>query len=69
MVYLAEKATSIKEARQMLEKAIKDGSALEKLKIFIQSQGGDASIVEDPEKLPQAEFHIRTRSKGRWICF
>jgi pyrimidine-nucleoside phosphorylase len=58
MVYLAQKASSIKEARQRLEKAIEDGSALDKLKIFIQSQGGDASVVEDTEKLPQAAFHF-----------
>jgi pyrimidine-nucleoside phosphorylase len=58
MVYLAQKASSIKEARQRLEKAIEDGSALDKLKIFIQSQGGDAAVVEDTEKLPQAAFHF-----------
>ncbi len=63
MVYLAEKASSVKEARQMLERALQDGSALEKLKIFIQSQGGDASVVEDTEKLPQAAFRIELEAK------
>ena len=63
MVYLAEKATSVKEARQMLERALQDGSALEKFKIFIQSQGGDASVVEDTEKLPQAAFCIELEAK------
>ncbi len=63
MVYLAQKASTIKEARQRLEKAIEDGSALDKLKIFIQSQGGDASVVEDTEKLPQAAFHFELEAK------
>ena len=63
MVYLAEKATSVTEARQMLERALQDGSALEKLKIFIQSQGGDASVVDDPKKLPQAAFCIELEAK------
>jgi pyrimidine-nucleoside phosphorylase len=63
MVYLAEKATSVTEARQMLERALQDGSALEKLKIFIQSQGGDASVVEDTKKLPQAAFCIELEAK------
>ena len=63
MVYLAQKASSVKEARQMLERALQDGSALEKLKIFIQSQGGDASVVEDTEKLPQAAFRIELEAK------
>ena len=63
MVYLAEKASSVKEARQMLERALQDGSALEKLKTFIQSQGGDASVVEDTKKLPQAAFRIELEAK------
>jgi pyrimidine-nucleoside phosphorylase len=58
MVYLAEKANSLPEARSLLEKAIKDGSALEKLKVFLSSQGGDASIVDNPSKLPQAKYLI-----------
>jgi pyrimidine-nucleoside phosphorylase len=63
MVYLAQKASSVKEARHMLERALQDGSALEKFKIFIQSQGGDASVVEDTEKLPQAAFRIELEAK------
>lgn len=63
MVYLAEKANSLSEARDLLEKAIKDGTALEKLKVFLSSQGGDASIVDDPSKLPQAKYLIELEAK------
>ncbi len=63
MVYLAEKASSLAEARTMLEKVIKDGSALEKLKVFLSSQGGDASIVDDPSKMPQAQFTFELEAK------
>ncbi|WP_090638437.1 pyrimidine-nucleoside phosphorylase [Neobacillus massiliamazoniensis] len=63
MVYLANKASSLKEARAMLEKAINDGSALDKLKVFLSSQGGDASIVDDPSKLPQAKFTFELEAK------
>lgn len=63
MVYLAQKASSVKEARQMLERALQDGSALEKLKTFIKSQGGDASVVDDTKKLPQAAFRIELEAK------
>jgi len=56
MVYLAGKANSLIEARTLLQNAINDGSALEKLKVFLSSQGGDASIVDDPAKLPQAKY-------------
>lgn len=63
MVYLAEKASSLAEARTLLENVIKDGSALEKLKVFLSSQGGDASIVDDPSKLPQAKYTFELEAK------
>jgi pyrimidine-nucleoside phosphorylase len=63
MVYLAEKANSLEEARQKLENAIKDGSALEKFKVFLSSQGGDSSIVDHPSKMPQAKFTFELEAK------
>lgn len=63
MVYLAEKAGSLAEARTMLEGVIKDGSALEKLKVFLSSQGGDAEVVDDPSKMPQAKYTFELESK------
>lgn len=63
MVYLAGKAESLKEARSILEKAIKDGSALEKMKVFLSSQGGDSSIVDDPSRLPQAKYIIELEAE------
>ena len=55
MVVLAEQATSLDEARQMLIDAIKTGKALNKFKTFLSNQGGDDSIVDSPEKLPKAK--------------
>lgn len=63
MVLLAEKANSIEEARQMLMNAIKDGSALETLKVFLRSQGGDDTVVDDPSRLPQASYKIEVEAK------
>ncbi|MGG3470855.1 pyrimidine-nucleoside phosphorylase [Neobacillus pocheonensis] len=63
MVYLAEKAGSLAEARTLLENVIKDGSALDKLKVFLSSQGGDASIVDDPAKMPQAKYTFELEAK------
>lgn len=63
MVYLAEKASSLEEARHLLENAIKDGSALETFKRFLTAQGGDASVVDDPSKLPQAKYQIELEAK------
>ncbi|MFB5195597.1 pyrimidine-nucleoside phosphorylase [Neobacillus sp. KR4-4] len=63
MVYLAEKADSLADARTKLEGVIKDGSALEKLKVFLSSQGGDGSVVDDPSKMPQAKYMIELEAK------
>jgi pyrimidine-nucleoside phosphorylase len=63
MVYLAKKADSLKEAREMLHKVINDGTALNVFKTFLASQGGDASIVDDPDKLPQAKFKFELEAK------
>jgi pyrimidine-nucleoside phosphorylase len=54
MVYLAKKADSLEAAREMLKEAITSGKALETLKVFLKAQGGDESVVDHPENLPQA---------------
>lgn len=56
MVVLGGKADTLEEARTKLQGVIDDGSALEKFKVFLKNQGGDASMVEDPGKLPQAKY-------------
>ncbi|QNU36547.1 pyrimidine-nucleoside phosphorylase [Geobacillus sp. 44B] len=56
MVYLAEKASSLEEARVLLENSIQAGKALETFKVFLEAQGGDATVVDNPEKLPQAKY-------------
>jgi pyrimidine-nucleoside phosphorylase len=63
MVYLAKKASTLEEARQLLETAIKDGSALNTFKVFLASQGGDASVVDEPSNLPQAKYKIELEAK------
>ena len=44
------------EAKVLCEKAIDDGSALEKFKEWICAQGGDISFVDDYSLLPTAEY-------------
>jgi pyrimidine-nucleoside phosphorylase len=63
MVYLAEKATSLDEARTMLVEVMNNGKALETLKIFLEAQGGDGSVVDQPEKLPQAKYVIELEAQ------
>jgi pyrimidine-nucleoside phosphorylase len=62
MVLLAGKAKDLQEARNMLEEAITSGKALEKFKTFLAAQGGDASVVDQPEKLPTAKYQIEVKA-------
>lgn len=63
MVVLAGKADSLEDAREKLQEVIDNGKALEKFKVFLANQGGDASVVDDVSKLPQAEFKIEVPAK------
>lgn len=67
MVVLAEKATTLEEARSMLEESIANGKAIEKFKEMIRNQGGDDSVVDHPEKLPQAKYIIEVPAKESGI--
>ncbi|MCB2355797.1 pyrimidine-nucleoside phosphorylase [Clostridium estertheticum] len=58
MVVLAKKANTLEEARKMLLEVIKNGKAIDKFKVFIKNQGGDETIVDNPENLPQAKYKI-----------
>lgn len=63
MVVLGKKAKTLEEAREKLLEAIKSGKALEKFKEFLKNQGGDPSVVDNPEKLPQAKYKIPVPAK------
>ncbi|MDO7906652.1 pyrimidine-nucleoside phosphorylase [Paenibacillus sp. JX-17] len=63
MVYLAGKAKSLEDAEEMLQEVIRNGKALAKFKEFLASQGGDASVVDQPERLPQAAYRIELPAK------
>ena len=59
MAFLAGVGESLEDARQMLEENIKNGKALEKFKVFIEAQGGNPDVVDNPDTmLPQAKFQI-----------
>jgi len=63
MVVLAGKAQTLDEARQKLEGTITDGSALERFRAMVVAQGGDGSVVDHPEIMPQAKFKIELPAK------
>lgn len=64
MVVMAKKAESVDEARKALEDAISSGKAIETLKVFIEAQGGDASVVDDVTKFPEAPYKIEVKAQS-----
>lgn len=63
MVVVGGKAKDLDEARNMLLEVIENGKALEVFKDFIQAQGGNPAVVDQPELLPQAAFTFEVPSK------
>ncbi|MBO4686640.1 MAG: pyrimidine-nucleoside phosphorylase [Lachnospiraceae bacterium] len=51
------------EAVCMVRKAIADGSAFRKLCELVERQGGDASYIEHPEKMPKASYSLDVKAE------
>jgi pyrimidine-nucleoside phosphorylase len=58
MLVLADKAETADEAKGILRQLIQSGAALETFKRFVEAQGGDPSVIDHPEKLPQARQQL-----------
>jgi len=56
VLMLGKRAKDLNEGRVMAEKSIADGSALEKLRVLVQAQGGDVSYVDDASKFELAKY-------------
>lgn len=62
MLVLAKVAKNFDEGIEKIRDAISSGKALEKLKVFIENQGGDKNIVDDYSLLPTASKIIEIKS-------
>ncbi|CAM2900930.1 pyrimidine-nucleoside phosphorylase [Salinicoccus roseus] len=63
MAVLGGAAESLDEAKDKLRAVIDNGEALEKFRVFLKNQGGDASVVDDPSKLPQAKYQFEVKAE------
>lgn len=55
MLYLGGVCKSVAEGNQISAQLISSGKALERFQKMIELQGGDASVVDDLKRLPQAQ--------------
>lgn len=58
MMMLAKVVKSRAQARELLRKALADGSAFRAFRRMVELQGGDVRVIDDPSRLPQARLKI-----------
>ncbi|SFL99497.1 pyrimidine-nucleoside phosphorylase [Salibacterium qingdaonense] len=58
MAVLGGKASDEQEGRRLVENVLNDGTALEKMKQFVKSQGGDSAPVDNPDLFPSAQKQV-----------
>ena len=63
MAYLGGVGKDLDDARRLLEKNIANGKALEKFRDFVEAQGGNPEVIDNPELLPQAAFQIHVKAE------
>jgi pyrimidine-nucleoside phosphorylase len=65
MFFLGERTTSVDEGRVLAERLVASGEALGKFRKGIGLQGGDARVVDDYQRLPQAQSRKEVKSPVR----
>lgn len=63
MLVCGKIAKDFEEGKKLLMQNIENGKGLAKLKEFVAAQGGDASYVDDVEKLPKAKYVVEVKSE------
>ncbi len=62
MLRLAGLAKSEAEARAKMQRTLDDGSARAKLAEIVAAQGGDARVVDEPDRLPKAKTRLAVKA-------
>jgi len=63
------KAANEAAARKILEDVLSSGKALEKFRILIKAQGGDAAVIEDYSLMPTAKHQFEYMPKASAPCW
>jgi pyrimidine-nucleoside phosphorylase/thymidine phosphorylase len=64
MTVLGGAYANFDEAYAALEQKLQNGEALAKLKQLIAIQQGDPELIEHPEQLPQAKYHLEVKAEA-----
>ena len=63
MFLLGQRVTSIDEGKQLSNKLIRSGEALQKFREMVELQGGDVRTIDDPGRLPHAQHTLEVKSE------
>ncbi|MDR1695346.1 MAG: thymidine phosphorylase [Endomicrobium sp.] len=71
MIFNSKSASSFEQAKDIAEKQISSGKALEKFRQIIKVQGGNPEVLDNPEKiLPKAKNSVKIKSqKTGYVSF
>ena len=64
MFFLGERSPSVADGRQLAAELITSGRARDKFREIIQQQNGDARVVDEPRRLPQARGKLEVTSQA-----
>lgn len=68
MLILGQKAPDIETGLAMAERAMQDGSGLQKFRELVIAQHGDVSTIDNLDKLPKAKFiELVLAEKSGWV--
>ncbi len=63
MLHLGGISKTVADGKQQSAKLISSGKALEKFRRMVELQGGDARVIDDAKRLPQAQDTIQVASR------
>jgi len=63
MSVLANVFRTYEEAYERLEQILKSGRALDKFRQFVEAQGGNPGVADNPDLLPRAKYHIEVKAE------
>ncbi len=58
MFFLGQRTPNVAEGRRLAEEMIASGRARDKFREIVRLQGGDARVVDEPKRLPQARAKV-----------
>lgn len=65
MAVLNGKFKSRETALKELDKKLRNGNALDKFRLLVEVQGGDAAFIDNIELLPSTKYHVEVKSQEK----